>query len=132
MIEPGETALEVAQHETRGRQHAPIILGILMNDLPLPLPAQTREVADVDRIAASFVIQIAENRLEKFAARIVVNRLIQLAGRRQIKGAVHGKIPACAANTLGLLGETGAISAILRPPKLVFSAFDNFLFAFDQ
>ena len=53
-----ECALHIAHRQTRGRQHLTINWRVLVDNIPLALPAQAGDERNIDGIAAAFVIHI--------------------------------------------------------------------------
>ena len=129
-----KSGLDVAQRNPRRRQDAPVILRVLIDDLPLPFPTQAGEISDVRGIAAALVIQVAQDRIEIVAARIgrQIGAWKELVSDGDVESAFTGKIPAGIAKLLGFDGKTGAVSVVLGPAELVFRTLDHFVLAFGQ
>src|SRR2546423_7338780 len=60
-VQIGVLGLHVALRNSRWRQGAGIGRGPLADDVALPLPTHAREISDIHRVAAAFVVHIGEN-----------------------------------------------------------------------
>src|SRR5205814_4006405 len=116
-----KSGLNVAQRNPRRRQDAPVVLRVLIDDLPLPFPTQAGEISDIHGIAAALVIQVAQDRIEIVAARIgrQIGPRKELVSDGDVERAFTGKIPAGIAIALGFERKTGAVSVVLGPAELV-------------
>ena len=133
-VDVSEARLDVAQRNARRRQHAIVILGVLMDDFALALPAQAGHIGHVDGIAAAFVVQIAQDGIKIVAARVGrhIGTRKELVSHRNVESPFAGKIPARIATAFAFGGKTGPVSVVSRPEELVCGAFDDLVLTFRQ
>ncbi len=79
----------------------------MIHNLALTLPAQSGDVSNVDRIAAAFVVHVANQRIQ------IVRTRGDLLSHGDVKRLGRGKIPTRAAHALGFQRETAAVSIVL-------------------
>src|SRR5581483_7322600 len=127
-VQPPKTVLDISHRNPAWRQYAPIVLRVLVDDLPRTLPPETGEITNIHRVASAFVIQVAQNGRTKSGPGIVQGRVVELASDREVEGRIAGEIPACAARFLGLLRQARAVGAVLGTMQLILAGGDDFIF----
>ena len=90
----------------------------------MALPAKAGHVADVDRIAAAFVIDVAQNRFHELRTRI------ELIPNGDIESALAGEIPTRRIHGFGFQREAGAISIVGRTRDMILRGENDLVRAF--
>src|SRR5262245_38565267 len=97
-----------------------------MHHIPPALPAETRDVAHIDWVAAALVVHVADNGIEVLLLRL------HLVRSRQIEGTLTGKVPAGAAIRFVWVRKTGTIGVVLRKTGHVIGGSDDFVVALGE
>jgi len=104
-VQPHKTTLQISQGNAWSRHNPAIIDRLLIHDAPLAFPAQARKKRDIHRVAAAYVIEVANERIHEIRAWIVPRRVVQVDRGRQVKCGVFGKVPPGSADPLRFAGK---------------------------
>src|SRR5205823_2987870 len=77
-VQPAKARLNIPNRNARWGQDLAKVQGVLMDDNPWPRPTQSGDIADIDRITAGFVIEVAQYCLQEFRPWIIHRWIVQL------------------------------------------------------
>src|SRR5688572_20462206 len=97
-----------------------------MHHIARALPADSRDIANIHRVAAALVIHVADNGVQVLLLRL------KLVGSSHVESAFTGKVPAGVALWFVRVRKTCAVGVVLRKTRHVVGGSDDLVFALGE